>query len=470
MKTKILVVALLFIFISSAEAQFVEDALRYAKPNTILTPRAGGLNVAYHGISDDLSALLYNPAGLSLVNKSEFSIGLGFTNNNVSTDFLSSTKDFSANSEFVTHAGFVAPVFFGENNSAVAIGYFRENDFNNDYKYQGFNENSTYISNGVNSGRNWPYELLLADPETSSTVFTDSLQQNAFLQEKGGLHNISGGISFDVNKFVAVGFSITGKFGTYEYAKEYTESDLYDIYNTGFNDLNRLELEENVRQSVSGITGSIGLQARIADFMRFGASIKFPSYLEIDETFSQYYWAYYDNGDNFPYPAIEDRPEEFENSYNLKTPFVYSAGVSMHVMGLTFAAGVEYTDVTQLEFSDALPEVIALNRDIVEQLTGQVTWGFGAEYKVPMLPLIARAGYSKTTSPYHEDIANANKDNLSLGGSLLIGKNIRLDGVFRWMTISELRTNYGSGSVENGYKYIIDYSPLSIGLGFSYRY
>jgi hypothetical protein len=61
--TKFIVLLISFITLAiSANAQSIEDALRYTKTNGYITPRAAGLNVSYYGISDDLAALAYNPA------------------------------------------------------------------------------------------------------------------------------------------------------------------------------------------------------------------------------------------------------------------------------------------------------------------------------------------------------------------------------------------------------------------------
>ncbi|MDA3843733.1 MAG: hypothetical protein PF588_05105, partial [Candidatus Kapabacteria bacterium] len=97
-KNIILTAIVLFVLsLSSAHAQFIEDALRYSRTPAYSTARAGGLGVAYHGVSDDLAAIQFNPAGLSLIPKSEFSVGFGFRKNTTETDFLGNTQSFKSN-------------------------------------------------------------------------------------------------------------------------------------------------------------------------------------------------------------------------------------------------------------------------------------------------------------------------------------------------------------------------------------
>ncbi|MDX9791143.1 MAG: hypothetical protein RBT61_09965, partial [Candidatus Kapabacteria bacterium] len=228
----------------------------------------------------------------------------------------------------------------------------------------------------------------------------------------------------------------------------------------------RLESVENLSQNVSGINATIGLQTRLADFFRLGVSIKTPTWYQVDEDFSARYDASYRSQHNSEYYQYSGK-----NSYNLRTPFVYSAGLSIHGEGLTFAAGVSYSDATQLKFSDAPPEVMNLNNRILRELVGQTTWGFGLEYDIPIAPFVARASYSRTTSPYHVDIPNANVTNVSLGAGMYIGENIRLDGVFRWIDFSEQRVNYPTTDDMKEYaNFVVNRMPLNISFGITYRY
>lgn len=464
---------LFLIFASlSLYSQNVEDALRYALPNGLITTRAAGLNVAYNGIADDMGALFYNPAGMILVGKNELSLGLNFNVNNVQSQYLNNFKDFNANNEGITNAGFISAFDAGNKKYAIGIGYFKESDFHNSYDFSGFNEENTLIRHQAvhgYSGDNWAEQLELA--LGGATPYQDSLFQNGSIDSKGGIHTLTGGMAFEINQFVSLGFAFTGKWGGFEYDKNYTEIDNLNHYsqNLGtvpYGDLTELNYFETVDQSVSGISGMVGLQARYEDFLRFGAAVRFPTWYEVEETFRQKADVRYDDGFENSYDS-----GPLSNGYKITTPFIYSAGLCFHALGLTFSTGVEYSDVTQLQFSDALPEIESLNSIIVRELVGQTTWGFGAEYALPIMPLAVRASYARTTSPYQQDIANANKSWLSLGASLFLGKQVRLDALMRWTDVSEQRVNYGNlDDIANYSTYIITQKPLSISLGLTYRY
>lgn len=472
-KTTIIILLVLFL-IQVSKSQFIEDALRFSSNNGLISARAAGLNVAYHGVSDDLSALLFNPAGLSLVGRSELALGLGFTRNNSKTNYLGKINEFNSNDAFITSLGVVAPFTTKQGNAGVGIAYFQENNFKDNYEYQAINTKSTLIDYYSKFGSrkiqdNYTYHLWLAN-ENLFTPLKDSLDQYAFVQEAGGMHNVTGGAAFDLTKGVSVGFSITGKWGTYKYNRDYREFDIFNKYNyfdsIGYSniDFKQFNLSQSLNQKIAGITGSIGIQGKIEDFFRFGATIKFPTYYEIDEKFSVLATAEFDNGWK---PNPYD-PDEFENSYKVTTPFVYSAGISIHSSGLTFMAGVEYTDVTQLEFSDAPKEVLDLNKQIVRELVGQVNWGVGVEYDIPLTPFVVRGSFASKTSPYSADVAGASKSYLSIGGGIYLAPNVRLDAVFQWTSISQLRSNYGNS--DNGELYKLTNNPLNLGLNITYRY
>jgi hypothetical protein len=466
--------------VSTSYSQYVEDALRYTMPNGVITPRASAMNISFHGISDDISALYFNPAGLTLIGKSELSFGLGFTRNSNETSYINTKEILNSNNEYITHAGIAIPVKFDDTKAAIAIGYFLEDDYTNNIQFNGFNPKSTLIQSETTFGPrsevdNWAYNLYLADAVGSgsnlsfATPYKDSLQQNSFIMESGGLQNVSGGISFDISEYIALGFGITGKWGNYGFRKEYTESDNLGIYSNQSIEnrvFDRLDAIEEYTQNVSGINATVGLQARLSDFFRFGVSVKTPTWYQVDENVYARYDAFFKSGHNSEYYQYD-----FKNSYNLRTPFVYSAGLSIHGQGLTFAAGVQYSDATQLKFSDAHENIMALNNKMLRELVGQTTWGFGLEYNIPLVPVVARASYSRTTSPYQLDIPNANTTNFSVGGGVYIGKNVRLDGVFRWIDYSEQRTNFKSTEdLENYTKYIVNRMPLNISFGVTYRY
>ncbi len=471
----ILFAAVFFFGASFAQAQFIEDALRFIQDNGYVTARAGGLGVAYNGIADDFAAISYNPAGLALVQKNELTFGLDFIRQSTSTSFWGRQETLGSNTAFPTHIGIVSPFSTKQGNAAIAIGYVYENSFFNTSSFGGFNPISSIATSLMNEtsnlGDNLAFQTYMADTVGGGTLKTpikDSVWQQGFIRERGGIHNLSGGAGFDLTPNVSVGFTITGKWGSYSYSREYQERDILNIYNTfdkvNFTsvDFNNLILNESITQSISGIGGAVGIMARLEDFLRFGFTVKTPTFYQIDEHFNRDLTANFDNGDQNKAEQPETR-----NSYNITTPFVFSAGISLHLKDLTFAVGAEYRDVTQLQFSDAAPSVERLNVEMLKTLVGQTVYGFGAEYEIPESPFVARASYTGITSPYGRDIAGAKTDVFALGGGIYLAPNVRVDMLFLKSDVSEIRANYGDGSQS---QHIATMSPLHISAQLCYRY
>lgn len=485
-----ILILIIFATYSFALSQTVEDALRYAIPNGMVTPRAAGLNIAYHGLNDDYASIFYNPAGLAGIPTSELSFGFGFTRNTTNVDYLDTETEFSSNNAYVSNFGVVMPFEAGKNGAAIGIGYLLESDFTNNMDFKGFNRNSTLIGSSAQYGPrgftdNLAAHLWLAD-DYFQTPIQDSLFQEVFLQESGGLHDVIGAVSFNLTESVSAGVSIIGKWGNFKYTREYSETDIHNKYNAtdslgvySFEDpgtgqvhtmdnihFNYVDVYEEISQKVSGISGAFGVQMRLGTFMRFNAAIRFPTVYQVDENYYRDAEATFDEKDGVIDRTTYD--SDGENWYRLTTPWVYSGGFSVHAAGLIFTAGVEYVDITQMEFSDAIEDVEQINSNFIKEYVGQTTWGFGVEYDIPIAPVVARASYATTSSPYVRDVPGATIDYFSIGGGLFIAENVRLDGVFRWMDNSQLRRNYNAA--DNSSEYIYSINPLSIGFQLTYRF
>ncbi len=233
-------------------------------------------------------------------------------------------------------------------------------------------------------------------------------------------------------------------------------------------------MKERYSQDISGISGSIGMLGKIGKNVRISVGIKFPTYFEVKESYSLEVQSEFDDGFK-PAPYTSGN---LSVSYKVRTPFAYSGGLSFYAEGLVFTAGIEYRDVTQLEYSDvsltdsekenqaSINNKDLLNKLIVSQLVGQVSWGFGLEYNLPILPMAVRASYSSTTSPYSVDVSGANVRTFSLGAGFSFAQGFRLDAVMSFKEFSEFRTNY-SNDIDS--RYILTSNPMNIGLSLTMR-
>lgn len=465
--------ALLPLLLLPLRAQFVEDALRLVRLDGYTTPRAGALGIGFAALADDIGALAYNPAGLTRIPGIELTGGLFFSHNATQTSFLATLTPAASNSTALTHLGVATSERWGSTRAALGVAYALENDYEGSLQYSVFNPSSSIIAYWAGATplprENWAFRLYLADTVNGRMVtpVQDSLQQESFVRERGGLHALTGGIAFELSRWISLGFTVALKYGRFSYSRDYRETDVLNRYNwldtAQFTnvDFHQLQLREDFMQELSGITGSLGLLFRMENFFRLGLAVRFPTFFQVRERFSQSATAFFDNGDQ------KRIREEGQNSYNVRTPFVFSAAVAFHIpeVGLTFAAGAAYSDVTQLEFTDGPWEVLQLNRLILDQLVGETLWGAGVEWQLPTLPLTLRASYNNITSPYGKDIPGATTSILAAGAALYLAPNIQLDFLLRRLEVSELRNSYGENV-----SYTLTRKPFTVAAGLTYRY
>jgi len=486
-----LILTILF-FGYEAYSQGHAELYRYTKPNAVISARSGALGISFIGINDDNTALYYNPAGLVLNNKCEINVGLGFLNHQSASDYLFYENDFTINKSYLSNITFSSSEVIGKSTLGLGIGYYNESLFEKASTFEGFNATSSIIANETYNGtknidENWAYQLYLADKSNDNSLTTDyngSMQQESFIKEDGAIHNITAGLGFDLNRNFAIGFGLTYKWGDYQYFSEYKEYDSRDLHDSQIEgkELESLLWKIEMEDDFTAITGKIGIQAKVNKFMRFGVSIALPSLYHFKSRYNEYYEATLYDHIKTSEINVDYNIENSHTKYDLVTPFVYSAGGSVNLFGAVITAGIEYSDVTQATYSN--PDDMSdedyedydfinkdiINKNILKYLVPVTTWGFGIEYHIPVVPLIVRASYENSSSPFKNNLGDYNIENTGLGLSYVFGDNLRLDALVRFTHYSEKITNYGTEGETYYSYYNVKNSPLNVSLGMAYRY
>ncbi len=474
-----------------ANAQAVENALHISQPNVSISPRTGALGHAYMGISDDGAAMLYNPAGLTLGGYYEMGVGFNFANMSVKTDFLGNTKTQSSNNAYFSNVQFVFPYQSERYNYTFALGYFLGNDYDASTKYSGFNTRNTYTAQQASIKAPWTYETYIAD-ENYNTNLKNNIQQNASIMESGGLHNIALAFAIDLSPNVALGGSLITKVGSYDYRRNYTESDPDNLHNeTNVDDVDYVNAKEAMSQDIYGVTGIFGVQARMDDIFRFGMTVEFPTYLYIEEYSSIYHTVQYDANpntgiaDKYTYPSsgygcYDPDYCAVGAEYALYTPFVFSFAASGNIYGATISAAVSYRSMTDFtygyddwEYDDPYGwnEYDDINEEIQEKLTGQFILGACIEYKLPEMPLYLRGSYTYATSPYIESSKASGCYTLGGGLGWVLFDRFIIDAAVVYSSFERQNTNYGTEDNPSLYSYYsAQYTPVNYSFGFRYRF
>jgi long-subunit fatty acid transport protein len=434
---------------SSVKAQFIEDALRFALPGNGSGARALGMGNAYIGISDDYSAVWWNPAGLAQIKKFEFTGGLSnFSYNNDAT-FMGTKTTFSNSATSLNNIGFVFPYPTVRGSLVFAVGYNRTNDLTTGLGFGGFNPFSSIIPTLLSSDKsnNIPYQIWLTDNKGTYTPIQKNVYQSGEVTEGGSLGNWAFSGAMDVAPNLSIGVSLFILTGSYTYTRSFREEDTKNIYNfldtLNYSniDFNKLTLEDNITGSFSGIGASFGIHYRLKDIARFGLTIKTPFRYYIKEDFSTNGISLFDNGDTFDYSTLGT------GEYDVITPFVFSGGGSFSFKGLILSGDFEWIDYTQIEFANASADLLSLNKDIKNTFRSVVNLRGGAEYTIPDVNLKLRAGFSLYPSAYKNDPSDYDRKQISFGLGYLVDESLMLDAGYSLGTLSTIHSNYDQTSM-----------------------
>jgi hypothetical protein len=473
---KIIIVAILLVYSNATYSQYIEDALRFVKPNASISPRASALGFAYFGFSDDASALVSNPAGLTLIPSSELGLGLNYTRNKTSTNFMGNIKTDNTNEFYFSNVQFVFANINSElNKIKFGFSYNVDNDYTINTRYSGFNNQNSLVAQQADAQAEWTTITGLADKDFHTSV-QNNMQQDGFVIEDGGLHNFSMGMGFDVSDMFAFGATFTMKFGSYDYTRRYYENDIQNLHNTKDDNISQLYVKDKLNQDLFGISGLLGMQIRLNELLRIGVSMKFPTLLIDSEYFYSNYEVYYDNAGN---NHNNYSTGSFSQSYSIITPFEFTLGLSGNLLGLSYSVAGSYSDASSAYFdnnfeNNAYDNIIFwddLNEQMKNELQSQFTIGAALEYKIPLIPIYARGSYTLITSPYKNATYGSNKSIIGLGLGMLMSNNFILDVAFNYSTENYQRANYGNVDMPNLFSfYKVDNTPSSFILGIRYRF
>ena len=431
MRTVFLSLFAVILLISSAHSQGSEDALRLALQGPGFSARSLSLGMAYTGIASDYSAVYSNPAGLGQIKRNEISLGLShFSYGNTST-FMGNSTSFTNSTTDLNDLGLVYSFPTTQGSLVLAFGYGRTPIFNSGLSFKG---NNPYSSMVPSLDQTLAYELYLIDSH-NETLIEDSVRQEGRVLENGGINNwlISGAVETAENLFLGVTLNFVS--GSYEYTRNYAEYDSYDKYTFSRFDTNyafdHLNLLQKIDGSISGFTARLGLLYKFNSHSRIGFNIKLPTSHTIEETYSADGKSVFDVPDRNGYTEYT-YGYAGTTKYGVTTPFNFTAGFSVGGDGVMLASDVQYTDWTQLQFTDIEgdPTLDQYNSDFKEIFTSTFNFHVGAEVHIPQTTLRLRGGFAYLPSPYKADQSNNDQKFITGGLGVLVADALMIDVAF----------------------------------------
>jgi len=456
------IILVLFFTYNYTFAQNYNDALILSQPGLYSDARALGMGNAFSSLSNDFAGVLFNPAGIGLMKKGEISGGMSLNAFSNSTTFYGTTTSADQTSVNFKQIGIVYPVPTFRGSLVFAIGYNQVKDFNGIMQFDGYNSGNTSMIQDVTGEYNYdeePYtnKLGLAyeigTPQNyikDTTLIDGMLNQSGGIDRKGGIGKWSFASSFEAAK----GFYIGGTFnivtGSYKSDSDYWEVDTKNIYGSNIelvpgdattSDFQSFYQNRIIDWNLSGWDFQVGILYNYIDKFRFGASIKFPSYISIQENFVVNAESYFGTGYEYSlYPAINSPIK-----YEIRTPYEYTLGASGTISMVTVAADMKIMDYTQMEFTNGFSYdyISARQREIDDLMTTTIDYHIGTEVKIPNLPIFGRAGFMYFQSPFDGDPSDFNRKYITAGAGTVVDEQFIIDFAYTYGWWQNYGDNYG---------------------------
>ena len=413
MKKIINTLIILSVWTLSAAGQTAQEAVNFMYDEDGVGVRAQSMGNAYVGLANDYSAIYWNPAGLTQLDKSEITGSLYHMKYNNEATYLGSSIIDQRNFTNLHSLGLAYKFPTTQGSFVLALGYNRFKNFDEYLFFSGFSQDSIDLG----------FDLENDDGEIGFYPFSKNVQRTEEVQQNGnlGAWSIGGGIQLSP-KF-SLGVTIDFFSGKNQYMLDFFQDDIDNNYDQYPADYDAYELHNKIIADFSGWGIKVGGLINLSEDLRAGITVDFPRSLIVHETYSSRDALYFDDG----YGSEEDLGSG-EWEYVIKYPFKFSGGASLDMGPFTFAGSFEYRDWTQVEFD--IPEGYNLTADYESLLDDnryfaqefQATFGYsaGGEFRIPGTGLALRGGYRIQPSPLVNANEILNREYISAG----IGYNI----------------------------------------------
>lgn len=379
--------------------------------------RAFSLGGAFTAVSNDNSALFYNPAGLGQIKN--FSAMGCFSNIQVKDQVTFLGAESSQQLDFTKMNSFsaVIPVPTYQGSLVLGLGFHRVRDFGHEF-----------VSKKNVPAVLWNYPITIGSDE----YFVDfDVNDSAEEYQQGELNQTSLGASLEVAPDVFLGGSINFWSGVKEYTWKFSEiGGVYDIdlnndslYDTTWM-LSDYDKEDHYKEIFSGLNFTFGFLKKSGNFS-IGGVIKSPVTLKGKQDWDYYYQEYVYEG----YESVPDSSADGYIDYKIRSPWIIRGGVSFKLKLLRLSGDVELMDYGQIQYTTEPPVGYKSeeNSYIRHNLRSTINYAMGGELNIPGIPgynIFLRGGYSVKKSPLNNAKSAWNRTTKSLGIGILFSDQI----------------------------------------------
>jgi hypothetical protein len=493
-------------------AQSDIDAIRYSRAGAGGTSRALAMGGAFGAVGADVSAGAYNPAGLALFRKGEFSFsgGLKYINNNAS---LHNSSTRLPDLRFVfNNFGLVLAWTSGrdpDSRHAIAFASTQVQNFSNSVRMSGYTNNGSISRDMVNLANEQgdlstlnpgyeglAYDTYLLDYDSAQGRFYSLLDTKRTIRQVRDLTqsgrqndlNISYAFSYKDKFYVGASLGIprieyvsnTSHFEyddndsiriTFTSPSSYTHTFIdplpslsEDYYNKGA--FSSLEYVEYFKTTGTGYNLKLGGVARVNDMVRLGLYYHTPTIYRLTDLYQYQMYSYFDQRPGTPeeYSFPEDGGT-FE--YRVITPSRLGLN-SAFVFGKRAILSLDYEVVNYRSAqirSEVVNDFAGVNNTIQAKYSRGHNIKAGTEFNFGFFML--RGGYAMMGSPFGDAFSgDFVRHTVSLGAGIRPKTNFYLDVV--WLNSFSAENYFLFTTLETMSK--ISYSSNVVGLTAGLRF
>lgn len=420
------------------QAQSASEAIHILEGEIGFGTRALGMGGAFTAISNDHSALYWNPAGLATIPQAGISAeisNLSFTNRVTYIGDETVTKD-----NFLRGNGnnYVIPLPTVRGSFVIAIGWNRILHYDESMAFSGFSS--------ADNGLEFP---IISGGEEQLYPFSRDIFRKEDVGSTGGVNQISIGAGIALTPQVTVGFSLSRTTGTESYTFSFRQEDSQNKYTEYPGNFDSYILYQDLQANLQAWNLKLGLMVAPTRFSRMGMSLSLPSTFEVSESYRSREQLYFDDGFN------TDTTLSGYWEYKVRTPVYLDGGFSVTVKGLTTGLSFRFRDWSATRFdvkglsteSDIYQNHSTENVILATEYRATMEFHAGAEYVFKIgkkLGIRIRGGYAHYPGPKKEQ--GGDRSLFTAGLGIPIFKRIDLETA--WLRGNQQRTSRDSYTPE----------------------
>ncbi len=420
---------------------YYNDALMFSQTNPLIgsTARMQGFGGAQASLGGDISVVGANPAGIGFFNRSVFSITPGLNFHSTDANYLgNATSSYKTNFN-IANVGIVLNNTVGDvvkskfKGGSFAISLHRMNDFQNEVRYQGRNDDNSIIDAFLEeAGTTDPdnlgdqaysaYNNYLINPVYNGSVlegydaFTYGYpNQTETINTGGGQYQLNLAWGGNYNDRLYFGGALGINTLSYYRRRNFRE-DQYEPYDS----LNSTQINDELNISGSGINVTLGLIARPVQMVTVGVSYVSPTYYALNDEYGFTHRTSWNNaeveedGDLVTLTDIDYISDLSISNYNLKSPSKLTVGTSVFFGKFGFVTGdIEFVDYANAQLRSNDFNVNADNQTIENLYKSVINYRLGAEARLDAFRI--RGGYSYMSDPFSNSEFDNGRRNLTAG-------------------------------------------------------